>query len=305
MGDSDGTYDFSKINELLDLLRQGYDFVTGSRMLGNIERSAMPPLHRYLGNPMLTMILNLFFGSNYSDVYCGLRAFTKEAYSVISPSSPGMEFNLELAINAAKAGLKVCELPVSLVPRVGGESKLSTFSDGWRSLRFMLLYSPTYLFLVPGAVLVFLGLAAMFLYATPLFDTAGSLISKAPGMAIGSVLVILGVQAASLGVYARTMSYLEGYGRNDGLFEKIYRGFSLERGLFAGVVIFGIGGGIGLYMFVMWLRRGYVLIENLGLAMCAITLLTVGAQIVFSSFYVGLLFFRRADNASRGGADGR
>lgn len=162
MGDADDTYDFTLIPNFLESLRSGAsDFVTGSRYLVDRKQRGMPLLHRFVGNPMLTRLLNQLFGSDYSDVYCGFRAFTKEAYSKIRPLSPGMEFNLELAINAHLADLRKKEIPIELGPRLG-ESKLRTFRDGWRSLRMMLLYCPNKAFLLPGSTLAFLGMLIHF-----------------------------------------------------------------------------------------------------------------------------------------------
>ncbi len=157
MGDADDTYDFTMIPQFLAALRdEGCDFVTGSRYLGGGDRH-ITALHRWFGNPALTRTLNTLFGTRYTDVYCGFRAFSREAYERIRPVSPGMEFNLELAINAGLARLKTREIPIVLAPRKG-ESKLRTFRDGWRSLRMMLLYSPNKLFFVPGTFLLALGL---------------------------------------------------------------------------------------------------------------------------------------------------
>ena len=157
MGDADDTYDFSLIPQFLDgLTGKGYDFVTGSRYLGGGDKH-VTGLHRFVGNPALTAILNFLFGTRYTDVYCGFRGFSRAAYDRIRPVSPGMEFNLELAINARLADSKIWEIPIELGPRKG-ESKLRTFRDGWRSLRMMLLYSPNQLFFVPGAILLGLGL---------------------------------------------------------------------------------------------------------------------------------------------------
>jgi glycosyltransferase involved in cell wall biosynthesis len=157
MGDADDTYDFTMIPQFLAALESGeHQFVTGTRYLGGGD-AEITALHRYFGNPALTRILNLLFGTRYTDVYCGFRAFSRDTYDAIRPVSPGMEFNLELAINAGLAGLQVKEIPIVLAPRKG-ESKLRTFRDGWRSLRMMLLYSPNKLFLAPGAALLGLGL---------------------------------------------------------------------------------------------------------------------------------------------------
>ena len=157
MADADDTYDFALIPQFLQKLEnEKYDFVTGSRYLTG-GMGQIPFLHRVFGNPLLTWILNTLFGTKYTDVYCGYRGFSREAYAIIEPVSPGMEFNLELAINAGLAKLKVAEIPIVLGERIG-ESKLDTFKDGWRSLRMMLLYSPNQLFLIPGMTLLVLGM---------------------------------------------------------------------------------------------------------------------------------------------------
>jgi len=162
MADADDTYDFNEIpNFLKKLIDDKNDFVTGSRYLNGFEIKSMPLLHRYIGNPLLTWILNFLFGVDYNDVYSGFRAFSHDAYRRIKPVSPGMEFNLELAINAKLAGLKIAEIPIVLHERIG-KSKLETFKDGWRSLRMMLLYCPNKLFLGPRIFLFILGMLVHF-----------------------------------------------------------------------------------------------------------------------------------------------
>jgi len=157
MGDADDTYDFREINRFIEPLRNGYDLVMGSRLKGTILKGAMPWLHRYIGNPFLSWFLNLLFHTGVSDSHCGMRAFTREAYDKMDLKTTGMEYASEMVINSSKAGLKITEVPITYYPR-GGESKLNSFSDGWRHLRFMLLYSPNHLFLVPGMFLLLAGL---------------------------------------------------------------------------------------------------------------------------------------------------
>ena len=161
MGDSDDTYDFTDLERFITPLRNGYDFVIGNRLKGKILRGAMPPLHRYIGNPVLTGILNLLFRSGISDAHCGMRSFTQEAYQQMELRTTGMEFASEMIIKAIKADLKIEEIPITYYPREG-ESKLNSFRDGWRHLRFMLMLSPTYLFLIPGILLFLLGLVGTF-----------------------------------------------------------------------------------------------------------------------------------------------
>ena len=161
MGDSDDTYDFREVGSLIKPLQEdGAEYVMGSRFAGTILPGAMPWLHQYIGNPVLTKVLNVMFGLKASDCHTGYRAFTREAYEKMRLRTTGMEFASEMVINAAKAKLKVAEVPIIYYPR-GGESKLRSFRDGWRHLRFMLMYSPDHLFLIPGGILFFLGFVGM------------------------------------------------------------------------------------------------------------------------------------------------
>ena len=288
MGDSDGTYDFSMIGDFIDKLRHGIDFVTGSRKLGQIKKGSMPWFHQYFGNPMLTKILNWFFGSIYTDVYCGLRGFTKEAYDLIRPQSPGMEFNLELAINAVKANLKICEIPITLSPRLGGKSKLSTISDGLRSLSFMLLYFPDHLFFIPGFMLAMTGmLFLIFPFFWELRFFWGDM--KPIIMFAGSIMTILGVQVFSLGLYAKTFANIRKYEQENQFLKIFYRFLDLGKGILFGLTFFGAGLCICIYLFANWLNRGFTPGNNLDISMVALTLLIIGVQILFSSFYVSLL----------------
>ena len=292
MGDSDGTYDFSMIGDFVDALRQGYAFVTGSRKLGEIRRGAMPWFHQYFGNPMLTKLLNFLFHSDYTDVYCGLRGFSKEAYDLIRPISSGMEFNLELAINAAKAKLKICEIPITLSPRVGGKSKLATFSDGWRSLRFMLLYFPGRLFFIPGLALVTFGmvfLLVLFLGDTEFWGKG----AKPIIMFAGSIMTIIGVQIFSLGLYTKTFATIRKYEQENRFLKKFYRFLDLGKGMSIGLATFSVGVSICIYLLIGWISRGFTSGANLDLSLIALTLLSIGVQMMFSSIYVSLLSLER------------
>ena len=292
MGDSDGTYDFSMIGDFVEALRQGAAFVTGSRKLGEIRRGSMPWFHQYFGNPMLTKLLNFLFHSEYTDVYCGLRGFTKEAYDLIRPISSGMEFNLELAINAAKAKLEICEIPITLSPRVGGKSKLSTFSDGWRSLRFMLLYFPGRLFFIPGLALFIFGM--VFLIGLFFADMGMSGKGTKPIiMLAGSIMTIIGVHIFSLGLYAKTFATIRKYEQENRFLKKFYRFLDLGKGMFIGLTTFSIGFGICVYLLIGWINRGFTSGANLDLSLIALTLLSIGVQMMFSSIYVSLLSLER------------
>jgi glycosyltransferase involved in cell wall biosynthesis len=154
IGDSDNTYDFAELDRFLDPLRDGYDVVMGNRFKGGILPGAMPWHHQYIGNPLLSGILNLFFRTGIGDAHCGIRSFTREAFGRMHLQTTGMEFASEMVINASRAGLSMTEVPVTYYPRAeGSEAKLRSFRDGWRHLRFMLLYSPDWLFMIPGLAL--------------------------------------------------------------------------------------------------------------------------------------------------------
>ncbi|MDI6735900.1 MAG: glycosyltransferase family 2 protein [bacterium] len=230
MADADDTYDLQELGEFLDSLKSGYEFCIGSRFKGKILSGAMPWLHRYIGNPILTGLLNLFFGAKISDAHCGLRAVTKEAYKKMNLKTLGMEFASEMVIKALKLKLKIKEIPLTYYPRQG-ESKLNSFRDGWRHLRFMLLYSPTYLFLIPGLVMFFPGLVILLvLLPGPLI--LGKLFFDIHYMVLGSLLAILGFQTINLGLYAKAYSLTEHFEENDRVIEWFLRYFNLERGLY-------------------------------------------------------------------------
>jgi len=213
IGDSDDTYDFSEIEKFVQPLKDGSDLVMGSRFSGEILSGAMPWLHQYIGNPVLTGILNILFKASVSDAHCGMRAFTKEAYEKMNLQTTGMEFASEIVIKAAKAGLKITEVPITYYPRKG-ESKLNSFRDGWRHLRFMLLYSPTYLFLIPGFILFLIGFIGTLLILPGPFKIGGHAYDVHV-MTVTSLFTILGFQVVLLGLYARTYALLSGLEKRD------------------------------------------------------------------------------------------
>ena len=231
MGDADDTYDFRQIPEFLAELKGGADFVTGSRYLGGGDRH-ITFLHRWFGNPALTAVLNRLFGTRYTDVYCGFRAFTRDAWDRIRPLSPGMEFNLELAINAGLAGLSHPRAPDRAGPRIG-ESKLRTLRDGWRSLRMMLLYSPNQLFLAPGATLLVLGIALHLAELLGLLEFGGRPAAGVTGI-FATILSVIGFEIISLGLHAKTYSWSRRFDRHNDALERFYGRFKLETGLLLG-----------------------------------------------------------------------
>ena len=290
MGDADDTYDFTLIPRFLELLDQGYDFVTGSRYLDGGQRH-ITPLHRIFGNPALTAILNRLFGTRYTDVYCGFRGFSRRAYDLIRPISPGMEFNLELAINAGLAGLRVTEIPIVLGPRKG-ESKLRTFRDGWRSLRMMLLYSPNTLFLLPGALFLLSGLAIHFALLLGLAYWNGRPAAAVTGV-FGTIFSVVGFQILSLGLHAKTYSWSRRFDRDNRSLERFYRYFTLEFGIALGAGLVLMGGAVLGTLIVRWLRSNLLPLPHPEWASFGATLFIIGCSTLFSSLFISTMSLSR------------
>jgi Glycosyl transferase family 2 len=287
MGDADDTYDFSLIPRFLDGLRnKGFDFVTGSRYLAGGDKH-VTGLHRFVGNPALTAILNFLFSTRYTDVYCGFRGFSRAAYDRIRPVSPGMEFNLELAINARLAGLKVTEIPIELGPRKG-ESKLRTFRDGWRSLRMMVLYSPNQLFLVPGAGLLALGLGIHLLVLLGLVKFGGRPASGVTGV-FATILSVVGLQILSLGLHAKTYSWSRRFDQNNRALAAFYDHFKLEVGLLLGAGLVLLGTGILTALVIEWLRGNLLPLPRPEWASFAATLVIMGFSTIFTSLFISAM----------------
>lgn len=291
MGDADDTYDFTLIPEFVTALdREGHQFVTGSRYL-NGGHANITALHRWFGNPALTRILNLLFGTRYTDVYCGFRAFPREVYQAIRPVSPGMEFNLELAINAGLAGLRVKEIPIVLAPRKG-QSKLRTFRDGWRSLRMMLLYSPNKLFLAPGGVLLTLGLLLHLAVLLGLVRFGGRPASGVTAV-FATIFSVVGFEILSLGLHAKTYSWSRRFDRDNRALASFYRRFTLETGLVLGAGLIAAGGAILVAVLAEWLRSDLLPLPHPEWASFAATLVIIGFSTLFSSLFISAMSMDR------------
>ncbi|MEO6057793.1 MAG: glycosyltransferase family 2 protein [Gemmatimonadales bacterium] len=294
MGDADDTYDFTMIPQFLHALNgEGHEFVTGSRYLGGGD-AHITALHRYFGNPALTRILNLLFGTRYTDVYCGFRAFSRQAYDRIQPMSPGMEFNLELAINAGLAGLKVKEIPIVLAPRKG-ESKLRTFRDGWRSLRMMLLYSPNKLFLAPGATLLVTGLLIHLAVLFGLVQFGGRPASGVTAV-FATIFSVVGFQILSLGLHTKTYSWSRRFDRNNRALSAFYRRFKLETGLLAGAGLIVSGGAILVAIVAEWMRSDLLPLPHPEWVSFAATLVIIGFSTLFSSLFISAMSMNRPES---------
>lgn len=296
MGDADDTYDFTMIPRFLDLLiNEGYDFVTGSRYLDGGHKH-ITTLHRIFGNPALTAFLNVLFGTSYTDVYCGLRGFSRESYDLIKPVSPGMEFNLELAINAGKVGLKTVEVPIKLRPRKG-ESKLRTFRDGWRSLRMMLLYSPNTLFLWPGIVLFLAGILTHLALLLRLVTWDGRPAAGVTGV-FATIFSVVGFLILNLGLHAKTYSWSRRFDKNNAALERFYRYFKLESGLGLGAALLGLGAVILVRIVVQWLKSEMLPLPHPEWASLAATLIIIGCNILFSSLFISTMSVDKRDRDS-------
>ena len=294
MGDADDTYDFTLIPEFLRMLiDEGYDFVTGSRYLGGGERH-ISALHRVFGNPALTRLLNLLFGSRYTDVYCGFRGFSRRAYDLIRPVSPGMEFNLELAINAQLAGLKIVEVPIELGSRKG-KSKLRTLRDGWRSLRMMLLYAPNKVFLWPGAMLL---TAGMIIHVAMLFGwiTWGGRTAAGMTGLYATILSVLGFQIIALGLHVKTYSWSRRFDQDNQQLRTFYQYFRLETGLAAGASLVVLGATILVVLTIQWLRGNMLPLPHPQWASMAATLIIVGVGTLFTSLSISAMSMKKTES---------
>ena len=298
MGDADDTYDFTQIPQFLDYLcNQGYDFVTGSRYIEAGGKN-ITLLHRFLGNPAITGVLNFLFGTAYTDVYCGFRGFSKEAYNRIEPISPGMEFNLELAINAGLAGLKVAEIPIHLAPRKG-ESKLRTFRDGWRSLRMMLIYSPNKVFMWPGCILLSIGLIIHMITLMGLIQYNGRVLGNVSGI-FGTIFSVVGFEILSLGLHAKTYSWSRRFEQSNSLLKWFYRYFKLETALILGSVMIMIGGAIQTLLISEWINSNLLPLAHPEQASFAATLIIIGFSTVFSSLFISAMSMKQVRNYEEG-----
>lgn len=299
MGDADDTYDFSALMPFLEKMRQGFEMVVGNRFLGGIEDGAMPFLHKYLGNPVLTAIGRLFYKSSCRDFHCGLRGFSREAVLSLEASCPGMEFASELIVKAHLKGLKITEVPTTLSK--GGRTRsphLNTWRDGWRHLRFLLLYSPRWLFFYPGIIMMILGAVT----GVPLVFSeisVGSVVFDIHTLFFSSIFFILGCQTLGLSAISRIYAAQSNVLPRSEKMLRFMNWFNLEKFLLTGGSVFSAGVFSCLYSVVSWQR-----FSNFGdfdprigfrILIPAFTLMIVGVQIMFTSFTVELLSMKNED----------
>lgn len=296
MGDADDSYDFTRLGPFVEKLREGYDLVMGNRFRGGIKAGAMPPLHKYLGNPVLSAIGRLFFHSQIGDFHCGLRGFSKVAITQMDLRTTGMEFASEMVVKATLHNMRIAEIPTTLSP--DGRSRpphLKSWRDGWRHLRFLLLYSPRWLFIYPGGMLMLLGLTTgLWLLTGP--KTIGSVTFDVHTLMYAALAILVGFQSIVFAVFTKIFAITEGLFPKDNLLEKLFRYISLEVGLLIGGVLLLVGLATSIYAFSFWGLRYFGPLntsETMRIVILAFTLLTLGSQIVLSSFFLSILGLRK------------
>ena len=302
MGDSDDSYDFSALGGFVGRLRDGFDLVMGNRFAGGIAPGAMPALHRYLGNPVLSALGRVFFGTACHDFNCGLRAFRREAILALDLQAPGMEFASEMVVKATLHGVAVTEVPTSLTADGRGPSShLRTWRDGWRHLRFMLWFSPRWLFFYPGVALFVGGLAGM-AWLLPGERRLGAIGLDIHTLFYASLAVVVGFQLMTFWLFARIYGVREGIAPSDTRFPSLVSLFTLEAGLIASAVLLLAGVGLGSSAFAYWGSEnfgGLVPSEAMRLVIPSGTLILLAFQTASSAFFLSVLEIRatRPENA--------
>lgn len=286
MADCDNTYDFTEISDFIKKLADGYDLVVGNRFSGQIEKGAMHIHKRYLGNPILSFLTKLFFGIKIHDVHCGARAIRKETYNQLDLYTTGMEFASEMIIKAAKRKKKITEIPIKYRKRIG-ESKLESLGDGWRHLRFILLYSPLVLFLIPGILLFLVGTFFMIIFYFGNPKILGIELFYHP-MFLFSAIVIVGYQLILFSMFAKIYSITH-LKDSDPTFEKLFKIFTIERAGGIGIVLAIIGTLIYGVIFINWIQSGLGSLNEAKNSILALTLIVIGFQTFFGAFMLSTL----------------
>lgn len=296
MGDADGSYDFSNLTGFIDKLRQGFDFVIGNRFQGGIYPRAMPFLHKYLGNPVLTAIGRLFFKAPVGDFHCGLRGFTKSAFEKLDLRTTGMEFASEMIVKAQLQHMRVVQVPTTLAP--DGRSRrphLRTWRDGWRHLRFMLLYSPKWLFFYPGALLLVIGLLAG-LWLLPGPRTIAGVTFDVHTLLYCSAAVFIGFQSILFAAFYKIFALTENLQPPDPVFDRLFTVFTLERGIVVGFLLVTAGLAGSFYAVGIWGSEAFGDLDpqqTLRLVIPSVLAMILGCQMILSSFFLSILGINR------------
>ncbi len=298
MGDADLSYDFAELPKFWEQIRNGYDLVMGTRLRGTIEKSAMPWMNRCIGNPLLSLILRVLFGAGVSDSHCGMRAFRRDALAKMTLRTAGMELASEIVIKASAAGLKITETPITLHPDGRGRPPhLRPFRDGWRHLRYMLMMAPNWLFILPGWVVTVLGALCIGLIVPgPL--RIGAVTFDVHTMLLGMCLVLLGVYLVLTGLFVKVFTYTEGLGVHETGFTRAISKFRLEHGLLVSVILIvaGLAGDIAFLWKWKQLNFGDMDVQSgMRMAILYTTVLIVGVELFFASFFLSMLGISRED----------
>jgi glycosyltransferase involved in cell wall biosynthesis len=297
MGDADGSYDFMAIAAFLAKLREGYDLVMGNRFKGGVAEGAMPFLHRYLGNPVLSFLGRLFFSSEVGDFHSGLRGFRRSPILALDLRTTGMEFASEMVVKASVEGLRIAEVPVTLSPdKRDRPPHLRTWRDGWRHLRFLLLYSPRWLFLYPGALLMIVG-ALVLLWLLPGERAIGAIRLDVHTLVYAAAAVVLGYQAVIFALFTKTFAISEGLLPEDPRLTRLYRYVTLETGIVAGIVLVIAGLALAATAIGIWQTQGFGPIVDVPRSLRVVILsslaITLGVQTFFASFFLSVLGLSR------------
>jgi hypothetical protein len=293
MGDADGSHDFSELPRFVAKWREGYEFVVGNRFRGDIKNGAMAWHHRYIGTPILSGLLNLFFGAGIEDINCGMRGVTKDLSRRLDLRTTGMEFASESLIKAAKLGARMTDVPITMWPdRRGRPPHLRTFHDGWRHLRFILLYAPNWLFLVPGGVLVALGIGLV-LWLLPGPRTAGGVGLDIHTMALAMMLALLGAHIVSVGMFVKVFCYTERFSRHEHGLAKWLKRVKLEHGLLAGAAMVLSGFAGDAVVFSQWAGSGFGKLHAVRTVFFCSLSLCLGIEVLFSSVFLSMLGINR------------
>lgn len=296
MGDADGSYDFGEIEPFVGRLRAGDDLVMGNRFAGGIKSGAMPPLNRYLGNPILSFIGRLFFKSKIGDFHCGLRAFRRQAILDLDLQTEGMEFASEMVVKATLNGLQISEVPTTLSPDLRTRRPhLRPWRDGWRHLRFLLLYSPRWLFLYPGLTVMILGAGMMVALLPGPLHLLGTTFDVHT-LVYASAFMVIGYQAILFAVFARIFAMSEGFLPTSTPVEEIQERWSLELGLMIGVLLILGGVVLSVVALLTWGQNGFGPLDyrdTLRVVIPAATMLMLGVQTILASFFVSILGIAR------------
>jgi glycosyltransferase involved in cell wall biosynthesis len=296
MGDSDDSYDFTQLDAFVNKLREGYDLVMGNRFRGGIQPGAMPALHRYLGNPVLTGIGRLFFGSPVRDFHCGIRAFRKDSIEKLQLQTMGMEFASEMVVKACVFGLRLTEIPTTLSPDGRDRAPhLRTWRDGWRHLRFLLLFSPRWLFLIPGALLFMLGSAAG-VWLLPGPRMVGTVRFDVHSLLFAAMVMLLGFQSINFAMFTKIFAITHGLRPEDRRLTRLFRHITLEVGLSVGSLLALAGAALWVFGLTYWGSRHFGPLDpdrTLRIVIPGFVSLTLGVQIILSSFFLSLLGMAR------------